>query len=32
LLEEVNRVARKIGKKYGIRPREITFQDLGRNL
>jgi len=32
LLEKVNKEARKIAKKYGIRPKEITFQDLGRNL
>ena len=32
LLDEVNKVALRIAKKYGIRHKEITFQDLGRNL
>jgi hypothetical protein len=32
LLEEINIVARHIANKHRVKPTDITFQDLGRNL
>ena len=31
-LETINKRTRKIAREYGVRPKEISFQDLGRNL
>lgn len=31
-LETINKRIRGIAREYGVRPKEIRFQDLGRNL